>query len=291
MRTPPSDRRDSTSRRRRPPLVLARVCALLCTATAPSLTAQDRPDQATFPWENEQFFYSLRVNSAEAMRAAIKVGERRRNGEQTYVPIGLNVRSLGFFDNVYPVDDRADTYLDPTSMKPYRSEKYFREAGKSRTYIVDFAHDNFRARVKKRKPKRSQKFNTAIPSSTHDMVTWLYDLRSRELASGDKFRYFIYDGWKLSHVYMKVVGKEEIYTPAGWFKAWKFRFVRKVLLSKHNKQGGQRQSPILRMKNPREHHGYFWLSRDENHLPLRVTIPTSFGYGEAILIKYNRPPR
>ena len=247
-----------------------------------------RTERAPFPWPGEQFFYSLRVNGAEAMRATIKAGAMRKNGDKVYVPLGFNVRSLGFFDNVYPVNDRGDTYLNPSTMRPYRSEKLFREAGKRRTYEVDYVHSLYSAQVEKSKPNRTQKFKRAIPGTTHDMMTWLYDLRSRDYEIGDKFRFYIYDGWKLSHVYMKVIGKEDLYTPAGWFKAWKFKFVRKVLHSKHNRRGGKPIAPILKVKSHREHHGYFWLSRDENHLPLRVTIPTSFGFGEAVLLKYNR---
>lgn len=247
--------------------------------------------EEAFRWSNEQFYYSLRVNGAEAMRATIKVGDLRKIDRGRYIPIGLSVRSRGFFDNVYSVDDRADTFMNPRTMQPYRSEKYFREAGKSRTYIVDYSHQGYRAQVEKKKPDKTHHFKKAIPSTTHDMVTWLYDLRQRDYSLGDTYRYYVYDGWKLSHVHMTVVGKEDLYTPAGWFKAWKFRFVRKVLKSKHNRQGGQAAAPILRMKSPREHTGHFWLSRDENHLPLRVTIPTSFGFGEAVLMKYNRPDR
>lgn len=267
------------------------IATLTLVGVAGPAEAEENGHRSSFPWEDEQFFYSLRVNGAEAMRATLKVGDQRMNGRRDYIPIGLSVRSLGFFDNVYSVDDRADTYMDPATLRPYRSEKYFREAGKSRTYIVDYVHNVFRAKVEKRKPNRKQRFKRAIPSSTHDMMTWLYDLRKRDLQKGDRFRYFVFDGWKLSHVYMRVVGKEDLYTPAGWFKAWKFKFVRKVLHSRYNRQGGRPTAPILRVKSPSEHHGFFWLSRDENHLPLRVTIPTSFGFGEAVLIKYNRPER
>lgn len=242
-----------------------------------------------FPWAGEQFFYSLRVNGAEALRATLKVGDLRNARKRVYVPIGMSVHSRGFFDNIYSVDDRADTYLNPRTMQPYRSEKYFQEAGKTRTYIVDYAFDGYRADVEKRKPDKRHRFKKAIPATTHDMVTWLYDFRKEDYEIGEHYRYFVYDGWKLSHVYITVIGKEDLYTPAGWFKAWKFRFVRKVLDSKHNKPGGEAAAPILRVKSPSEHSGHFWLSRDENHLPLRVTIPTSFGFGEAVLMKYNRP--
>ncbi len=248
----------------------------------------DTRDAPSFPWTGEQFVFSLRVNEAEAMRASLKTGPLRTSQKRRYVPLGLNVQSLDFFDNVYPVDDEANTYMNPETMRPYRSEKQFREAGKSRSYVVDYRPSSYAAKVEKSRPDRTQTFERAVPATTHDMITWLYDLRRREFAVGRTFRYFVYDGWKLSHVYMTIVGREELYTPAGWFKAWKFQFVRKVLSSKRNHQGGQPVAPILKVESPSEHHGHFWLSRDENRLPLRVTIPTSFGAGEAVLIRYDR---
>ena len=271
-------------------LALLAICVMPSRAPAEQAHNHSRASDPadSFRWNHEQFFYSLRVNGAEAMRATLKAGATRTNGKRSYVPLGLGVRSFGFFDNVYSVNDRADTYMNPRTLRPYRSEKHFREAGKSSSYIVDYAHQVFRAKVKKRRSQKTRRFFRAVPATTHDMITWLYDLRRRHYQLGDTFRYFVYDGWKLSFVTLTVIGKEDLYTPAGWFKAWKFKFVRQVMKSRANKQGGKPAAPVLKIKNPSEHHGYFWLSRDQNHLPLRITIPTSFGAGEAVLIKYNR---
>lgn len=260
-------------------------------STAAPAENGDEPTKLSdvFPWTGERFVYSLRVNGSEAMRAALQVGDLRRNGKLPYIPVGLSVHSFGFFDNVYPVDDRADTYINPITLQPFRSEKYFRESGKVRTYIVDYAHDRYSAKVEKSKPGRTHTFENAIPATTHDMITWLYHLRRRGIEMGETYRYFVYDGWKLSDVHMEVVAKEDLLTPAGWFKAWKIRFVRKIVDSQKNEQGGLPTAPVLRLKNPSDHSGHFWLSRDENHLPLRVTIPTKFGAGEAVLLDYHRP--
>lgn len=268
--------------------LLAVVLAMVAWPSDGRADSREADNRPAFPWPGEKFVYSLRVNEAEALRAALKVGEVQRKGEQSYVPLGLNVRSVDFFDNVYPVDDSADTYMNPETMRPYRSEKHFQEAGKSRTYEVDFVRSEYAAQVEKTKKNREQKFERAVPATTHDMMTWLYDLRRQEFSVGKTFRYYVYDGWKLSHVYVKIVGREDLYTPAGWFKSWKFEFERKVLSSKHNRHGGKPVAPILEVKEASEHAGYFWLSRDENRLPLRVTIPTSFGAGEAVLVQYNR---
>jgi len=242
-----------------------------------------------FPWTGEQLYYSLRVNGAEALRGAIRVGDLRRKGENPYVPVGLSVHSFGFFDDIYPVDDGGDTYLDPVSMHPYRSEKRFRESGNVRSYVVEYDRDQFTARVEKSRPDRERTFENAIPRTTHDMITWIYHLRRRPIERGATYQYFIYDGWKLSDVRLEVVGKKEILTPAGWFKAWKLRFVRKIVKSKRHEQAGRRTAPVLHLVDPSDHEGFLWLSRDENHLPIRITIPTKFGSGEAVLMEYDRP--
>ncbi len=265
------------------------LLVVLLVAPRPSQASEQAPEKRVqFKWAGEKFFFSLRVNDAEAMRASIKTGERRRSNQGVYIPVALQVSSLGFFHEVYPVDDRADTFMNPTTFHPYRSEKYFREAGEKRAYLVDYLQDAFHARVEKRETDKVHKFKKPIPETTHDMITWLYELRSREIALDKTFKFYVYDGWKISRVHMSVVGKEDLYTPAGWFKAWKFKFVRKIVDSKPQKKNGELVSPNMKLKESNEHDGHFWLSRDENHLPLRVTIGTSFGSGEAILMKYNR---
>lgn len=255
-------------------------------------TSDAAPSPAAFEWENEQFYYSLRVNGAEALRATLKAGDVRRAKRGSYVPVALNVRSLGFFHNIYPVNDRADTFLNPRTFRPYRSEKVFQENGKKRTYEVDFNHAGYRAAVQKTKPSYVRKFKKPIPGDTHDMITWMYELRTREIGVGKSFQFYVYDGWYISDIRLKVVGKEDLYTPAGWFKTWKFEFVRKIVQPNGHKGDGDKKdgpvAPVMKVTTPSKHAGHFWLSRDENHLPLRVTINTGWGYGEAVLIKYDR---
>jgi hypothetical protein len=42
----------------------------------------------------------------------------------------------------------------------------------------------------------------------------------------------------------------------------------------------------MRTHEANEHNGYFYLSRDENLLPVKLTMKTSFGMSEAVLLKY-----
>ncbi|MFP4600385.1 MAG: DUF3108 domain-containing protein [Persicimonas sp.] len=248
-----------------------------------------KPAVESFRWPGEEFFYSIRLNGAEAMRASVRAGSARTANNQAYVPISGVARSVGFFEKIYPLDDRAHTFVDPLDHRPLRSEKFFEERGKSRTYKVNYKHGNFHAKVEKKREKRRSRYNYSIPDTTHDMLSWMYHLRARDqLAVGDELSYYVYDGWKLSRVDLEVLGKEDVYTPMGWFKGLKIRFVREVMVSRRQKDDdGATIKPLLKMKSPRDKTGFLWLSRDENRLPIKVSIGTKFGTSEALLIKYN----
>ena len=254
-----------------------------------SMTAAAQPPDESFPWTGEQFYYSLRVNGAEAMRAVLQTGQHRHADSGPYVAAGLDVRSVGFFDSIYSVDHRADTYVNPQSLLPYRSEKRFTEKGDTRTYRVDYQHGDFMAQCRHTRPNTERDYQWRIPGKTHDMISWLYELRSRSIGLGDSFVFHIYDGWKISEVHVDVVGKEDLYTPAGWFKSWKLKFVRKIVhptKPDDRAEGDTGFEPVMDVREPSRHSGFFWLSRDANHLPLRMTMRAGFGYGEAVLMKY-----
>lgn len=243
--------------------------------------------QSRFRWAGEAFYYSIRLNGAEAMRASVRAGDVRNTPKQSYIPVSAKAESVGFFRSVYPMNDRADVYINPYNLLPHRSEKLFREAGKSRTYQVDYTHNRYKARVEKTKKEREYRFSFAIPPKTFDMLSWVYDLRTQEMGAGKKFVYYIYDGWKLSRVHLEVVGKEDVYTPMGWFKTWKLKFRREVVRTqKKSDKNGNPVMPHIRIHEPNEHNGHFYLSRDENLLPVKLTMKTSFGMSEALLLKY-----
>jgi hypothetical protein len=251
-------------------------------------TRNATPDAASFRWPNEEFYFSVRFNGIEAMRAILRSGSIQYAGDRAYIPLSAYAKSVGFFQNIYPLHDRANTFIDPADYLPLRSEKHFEERGKTRIYKVDFLHDAFRAKVFKSRKTRSSRYNHAIPGQTHDMLSWLYDLRAREeLKVGDEFAYYVYDGWKFSRVDMKVEAKEDVYTPMGWFKAWKISFIRQVMTAKRQRNDKKQPlPPELVMKTPNDHTGHVWLSRDENRLPIKVAIDSQFGTGVAVLIKY-----
>ena len=250
-------------------------------------------DYANFKWFGEELYYSVKVNGVEAVRSAVKVGDLRYKGDKPYVPIVASAQSVGFFHALYPMRDSANTFVSPLTLKPLRSEKRFHENGKKRTYAVDFAHSKYRAKVNKvkfateeGKKDIKRRFKRAIPGATHDMLTWFFDVRkSGKMKIGDTFEYYIYDGWKLSRIEGKVVGKEDYYTPIGWFKTFRIDFTREVLRSK----GKRGKPPVLKVSKKAQPTGSVFVSRDENLIPVAVRINTKWGSAETVLMKYKLP--
>ncbi len=253
------------------------------------------PSQPLFRWPGEEFYYSVRINGAEAMRAGVRVGQIRTQNDRIYVPISGNAQSTGFFHSIYPLDDRADTFFDPVTLMPWRSEKTFHEKGQTRTYFVDYHQSSYLARVEKTRQNRTLQTRAAIPGTTHDMLTWLYELRTAPpFEIGQKFSFFVYDGWLLSRVDFTVRAKEDVYTPMGWFKGWKLDFRREVLTVTTGTPVPPSKEPVepsLSVRESGKHSGNFWVTRDENRLPIKLKINTILGAGEAVLIKYKPATR
>ncbi|GEM_PF-1807081 len=254
----------------------------------------EKEDFSSFKWFGEELYYTVKVNGVEAVRSAVKVGDLRYKGDKPYVPVVGTAQSIGFFHAIYPMRDTANTFVSPLTLRPLRSEKNFHENGKKRHYAVDFIHTTYRARVNKIKFATKEghkdikrKFLKAIPGTTHDMLSWFFDLRkSGKMKIGDTFDYYLYDGWKLSRIQGKVVGKEDVYTSIGWFKTWRIDFTREVLRSKSKKKG---TPPLLKVHQAAKPTGSLFISRDENLIPVSIRIDTKWGSTETTLMKYKLP--
>lgn len=264
--------------------------------TKPTFPSLKNAEATTFRWAGEELYYSIRLSGIEAVRAAIKVGELRHKGKDAYVPVVGSAQSVGFFHAIYPMHDTANTFVDPATLRPRRSEKMFEEKGKKRTYKVDFQHAAFQAKVLKKKfavqegdKEIERAYLRAIPGSTHDMITWFFELRKKgKMKVGEAFSFYLYDGWKLSLIEGKVVGKEDVYTPIGWFKTYKIDLTREILRSKWKKKG---EAPELSTRTPAKSIGSIFISRDENLIPVAVRIPTKWGSSEIVLMKYKLPKK
>lgn len=274
-------------------MTMAALAAVVLTGPATSAVAEPATPKA-FPWENEELNYKIKIQGSEAVHARIRVGEVRSMKGKPYVALSAIAKSVGLFHSIYPMDDRANTFIDPDTLHPHRSEKLFREAGKVRSYNVDYEHGRFRAAVKKLSEiggeKKERKYSRAIPGKTHTALSWIFELRKADAFTvGQELTYYVYDGWKLSRLDLKVAAEESVYTPMGWHKAWKLDFSRAILSSRHNRKGKRHLEPKLKERKAPEPTGSIWIGNDDRRLPIKIAMTSLYGVGEVLLVSYNRP--
>lgn len=276
----------------------ALACALLVLgALAPAAAQAQEPAKApaaaqadAFRWKGEELYYSVEVGGADAARASLRAGQPKKAQGVTYIPLSAKAVTQGFFAKSYPVDDNGDTFIDPKTLLPLKADKTIREDGKERTYKVRYERGAFTADVDRTDGKKKVPgFKRSIPADTHDAVSWLYDLRTRPLQNGDTYTYTIFDGWKISRLHVKVVGRDKAWTPLQTWDSVKIDIERELLTSRWNGSPKKRLAPTLVRQKAPYYFGTVYLSDDAQRIPVRVFLASSKGDSEIKLIKYVAP--
>lgn len=271
---------------------------------SPTVDASSDQSKAhqNYPWQNEQAFYKVKINGADAVHAVLRVGKVSSAKNKPYVPVSANAQSIGIFKSIMEIDDRANTFLNPQNHQPYRSEKRFKERAisqplKERMYRVDYNYANFMANVNKTINRTKKKtYVKAIPSKTHDGISWIFDLRTRKsFKAGEQLSYYIYDGWKLSRLDITVKKREKIFTVMGWRHAWKFDVKREVLNSRFQRKNRKNTQPKLNVRTPAKEVGSIWMTDDKQRLPVKLALEWKISKTtnmvakvEVELVKYKR---
>ena len=250
-----------------------------------------------FPWEGEELYYSVEVSGADAARASLQAGARKTKKGVTYVPIAGRAISHGFFAKSYPLDNQADTFIDLHTGQPIKSNKVIKENGTFRRYDVRFDPDGYAAKVNKElrnkgeKATKKRNFLRAVPDTIHDGLSWLYVLRGEKLAKGDKYTYYIYDGWKLSRLAVTVVGTETVWTSVQEYKTVKVDIERTVLDSRWRGKKGKRGAPKLTNRDKPYYFSSIYFSDDALHIPVKVFVTSQKADSELKLVKYVAPKK
>lgn len=249
-----------------------------------------------FRWEGEELYYSVEISGTDAARASVRIGKRKTAKGVTFVPVASDAISHGFFAKTYPVDNRADTFVDVSTFQPIKADKIIRENGSERTYRVRYQPGNFTALVQKEMKEKGKKgqrsYERAVPAEIHDGLSWMFDLRARPLKAGDVYTYYIYDGWKLSRLKAKVVGKEKAWTPLKEYDAIKIDVEREVLRSHWSKKTkAGRGAPTMSRREKPYYFSTIHLSDDEHHVPVKIFVTSSQADSELKLVQYKAPSK
>lgn len=178
----------------------------------------------------------------------------RFNGKPVYHCVGEG-KSYSFFDNFFKVRDRYETFIDTATMMPLKFMRSVDEGGYKIYNNVTF----------------NQSAGTAVsthgvfktPSCIQDVISAIYYARNinfNNYKPGDKIPFDMFLDDEVYHLYIRYIGKENVKTRYGKFRAIKFK---PLLVKGTIFEGGEKMTA--------------WVSDDPNHLILRVESPIAVG--------------
>lgn len=270
---------------------LAFLVALLLAPRLAAAQSAESDWSDRFRWAGEELYYSIEMLGSESARCAIAIGAPIEHEEWgTVVPLDGLAVSVGFFANVYPMEDTALTYVDPTDGLPFFSSKVIDERAVVRQYEVVYEHDTFVSRIT-RIAESTRRMGRYIPSDTHDALSWMIDLRSQDLSVGREYVYHIFDGWKLSRLTARIQRHTDIYTELGILDVAEVLYTREVLGSFHPLPyfDSAVLPPVYSVTSGPEDLGIGWFSLDDRRLPVGVDIETPIGHLRMILDRHVAP--
>jgi Protein of unknown function (DUF3108) len=227
----------------------------------PAPPAPELPSMLPFaPGETLEF--SIDYGILNAGHATMEVaGSRRISGHECF-DIRTEAKSNSFFSKFYKVWDRAQTFVDPATLLPWRFEKHQQEGGYHKDLVIKFDRDECFARYE-------DGMEIVIPRGAQDELSAFYYLRTLPLEIGHDV--LIDNHTNRNNYPLKVIvhGRETVEVPAGKFDCW---VVEPVI-----RDGG-----IFTAKGTLT----IWLTADQRRIPVKMRTKIVVGSVTASLTEY-----
>ncbi len=230
-------------------------------------SADDLVDKSYSFNKGEKLEFRIHYGLINAGEAVMQIDNEPAmiNGKSCY-KIDVFGRSTGMFDFFIRVRDNWGTYLDSQEFVPHRFYRYIEEGKYRKNEIVDFDHENNKAivsRLGKKTKTLKRKVEYEIPSNCQDLVSGYYYLRTidyNKLNEGDVIKvsgFFDNETWEMN---IKYLGRETLKTRIGKIKALVFEPV----MPENEMFDGENSIK-------------YWLSDDENKIPLKIKAQMFIG--------------
>jgi len=258
------------------------------------------PFVTNFPveqWAGEEVHYSISMMGGEAARAAMHIGEVIDDEELGRVaPVQGLISSVGFLSALVKFKYGGMTYIDLETGYPVWSEKLLEDGGRTRTYTSYYARDEYRADVVRNENDRDSPRKKMIPRHSDDIFTWLLRLREMDLEVGETYVAYIFDGWLVRRLTLRVLSHAERPVRAGARETVK---AAEIAIQTESLEPlaplpwapkGVLLPPVYHVIK-REQVASMWFSLDDRRVPLNISLQTPVGFVRMELTKYVAPSR
>lgn len=199
-------------------------------------------------------FYTVAGMFVGAGEAVFNSSLEKLNNKPVYHIVGEG-KTFSFYDNFFKVRDKYETYIDTTTLQPYKFIRNVYEGGYKKYENVTFNKTTNIAVTNDGVYK--------VPACVQDVLSAIYYSRNIDFDKykpGDKIPFTLFLDKELFAMYIRYMGKETIKTKYGKFKAIKFK---PLLIKGTIFEGGEKMT--------------VWVSDDKNKIPVRIESPISVG--------------
>jgi hypothetical protein len=194
------------------PRLLAAAAALVLLAAGAPAAARGAPDEPPPLWfpVGEELVFRIYWGFVPVGASRIKTGWVERDGKRL-LRIRYRARTNRLFNRIYPVDDVAETLVDPGPFLPQRFVFRMKRRGRATDDTVQFDHEAGRAVLRSRHTGTNRTF--AITRNMRDIITFLYMLRADELQPGTRSRHRFVDSNGVVDMELNMRGYERVSLP------------------------------------------------------------------------------
>jgi hypothetical protein len=208
-------------------------------------------------------YYTVAGIYVNAGNATFTNSVERLNGKPVF-HITANGATNTKYDWIYKVRDKYESYIDTTTMQPLKFVRDVSEGDHKHYENITF----------------NKSANTAVtndgvfkvPECVQDVISAVYSARNIDFdkyKKNDKIPFKMFLDNQVYDMYIRYLGKEEVKTKYGKFRAIKFA---PLLLKGTIFEGGEKMT--------------VWVSDDANHIPLRIESPIVVGSVKMDMMSY-----
>lgn len=194
-----------------------------------------------------------------------------KTSKSTLLHLKCKARTFTKWDNFFKINDLYESYVHPSSLKPYLYKRDISEGGYYKFMQYNYNHKTNTVKSLKRKRRGDGTYwdenkNLTISSNTKDLVATLYHIRNLDIhkasiGSADTFTVLM-DNEEFK-VTLTLLAKETINTNIGKKECYKLA----IAINKNNLLEGTNSNLL-------------WLTADKNKIPVYAKFKVPVGNGE-----------
>lgn len=215
-------------------------------------------------------FLKMRVTYLGMTAGYIEVRVNRKNveGRDLYA-LNMKAYTAGPVEWFYSARDRLISYMDARGLFSWGYDFFKNHQDEKEQTRVRYYHHNGVF-------TENGKQEGAIPPYTQDLLSAVYYVRTQKLETGQEYDFPVHSSDRSYRLTLKVKESDRVATGDGWREAF-------VLLPTFEKST-DRDEAFEHVKKVRG--VKLWISRDHHKVPLKISLPATFGHVYAYLHDY-----